>query len=55
MHLQIENLSKTILYMYNADENKLLVNFDKSDMSIEDIKTASYIDESVFDLLVKIL
>ncbi|WP_300717843.1 DUF5682 family protein [uncultured Brachyspira sp.] len=53
--IEIENLSKTILYMYNADENKLLVNFDMSDMSIEDIKTASYIDESVFDLLVKIL
>ncbi|WP_300367175.1 DUF5682 family protein [Brachyspira sp.] len=50
--IEIEHLSKSIAYMYKIDENKVLVNFN---LSIEEIQKASHIDESVFDLLSKIL
>ena len=50
--VEIERLSKTIAYMYGVNKDKILADIN---LSIEDAKKASYIDESVFDLLVKIL
>ncbi len=50
--VEIEHLSKTIAYMYGVNKDKILADIN---LSIEDAKKASYIDESVFDLLVKIL
>ena len=50
--VEIERLSKTIAYMYGVNKDKILADIN---LSIVDAKKASYIDESVFDLLVKIL